>query len=57
MTRRARDGELYCADGRIAGACVILVRCVAGACVILVRCGVIDSYKSRVFWVDVLKSR
>ena len=26
MTRRARDGELYCADGRIAGACVFLVR-------------------------------
>ena len=37
MTRRARDGGLYCSDGFVAGACVFLV-----------RYGVIDSDKARV---------
>ena len=37
MARRARDGELYCADG-----------CVAGACVFLVRYGAHDSDKAQV---------
>ena len=27
MAPRARDGELYFADGIVAGACVVLVRC------------------------------
>ena len=40
MTRRARDGGLYFADGRIAGACVLFV-----------RCGSLDSDKARVFGV------
>ena len=26
MVRRARDGELYCADGSVAGACMEFVR-------------------------------
>ena len=29
MTRRARDGGFYCADGTVAGACVEVVRYVA----------------------------
>ena len=37
MACRARDGGLYCADGSVAGACVVLV-----------RYGVIDSDKAQV---------
>ena len=37
MTRRARDGGLYFADGIVAGACVLFV-----------RCGVIDSDKAQI---------
>ena len=29
MTRRARDGEFYCSDGSVAGACEEFVRYVA----------------------------
>ena len=45
MTRRARDGGLYFADGIVAGACMELA-----------FRGALDSYKAQVLG-DLLKSR